>query len=210
MKIYSIVSFVLVSVFILAFLALEASQIPLLSDPSDWMQQASWIAVIVGFGLLVLDVFLPVPSSLVMIAHGSLFGIVGGTILSLLGSVGATVLGAWLGRRGGTWLNQHTEAEERRQAEALLQKWGTLAIIVTRPIPILAETMAVLAGMSRMTWRSLLLASLLGSFPAALLFAITGATAANFDNLLFTFGLVILIAGCFWILRIFFEKKLIQ
>ncbi len=37
-----------------------------------------------GVGLLVADIVLPVPFSVVMVAHGALFGIVPGAALSLL------------------------------------------------------------------------------------------------------------------------------
>ena len=53
-----------------------------------------------GVGLLVSDVALPVPSSVVMVAQGAVFGLVVGALLALLGGVGATMTAYLLGRRG--------------------------------------------------------------------------------------------------------------
>src|SRR5690606_28842158 len=135
-----------------------------------------------GVGLLIADVFLPVPSSLVMIAHGALFGVVLGTGLSLLGSLGATLFGFAVGPRGGGLLARLVTPKEKKKADALLARWGALAILITRPIPLLAETVSILAGASPMGWGRMTAAALAGSAPAALLYALTGATARSLAN----------------------------
>jgi uncharacterized membrane protein YdjX (TVP38/TMEM64 family) len=50
-----------------------------------------------------------------------------------------------------------------------------------------------------MTWRTMFLAALAGSLPTALLYALTGATAANFENMVLSLGLALLMAGLFWL-----------
>ncbi len=117
-----------------------------------------------------------------MVAHGALFGVLIGTLLSLLGSTGATLFGFWIGRRGGKLLERLVPPAERERADRLLERWGMLAIVVTRPIPLLAETVAIMAGASPLTWGRTALAALAGSLPPALLYALTGATAGRFQN----------------------------
>jgi uncharacterized membrane protein YdjX (TVP38/TMEM64 family) len=173
--------------------------VPLLTDPGPWLSRGGWIAAALGVGLLVADVLLPVPSSLVMIAHGALFGVVGGTLLSLVGSLGAGLFGFALGRRGGPLLDRLVPLDERQRANVLLQRWGDLAIVVTRPVPILAETLAILAGTSSMTWGRMTLATFAGSLPAALIYALAGATARRLDNVALVFGLVLAVTGVFWL-----------
>jgi len=189
---------VMIASFMLLFILAEASGLPLLTDPTPWMGRGGALAASLGVGLLVADVLLPVPSSLVMVAHGALFGVAAGTALSLAGSLGATLFGFAIGRRGGRVMERLVTPEERERADRLLRRWGALAIIVTRPVPLLAETVAIMAGTSSLGWWTVAGAALAGSLPPALLYAITGASVANLQNTTLVFGLVILIAAAFW------------
>jgi len=204
LKRYWLLTGLMMVLFLVLFGIAEWLRVPILTDPEPLLARGGWIAAVVGVGLLVADVVLPVPSSLVMILHGALFGVVVGTLLSLAGSLGAALFGFWIGRRGGPLFARLVPEDERLRADALLQTWGDLAIIVTRPVPILAETMAILAGASPMGWGRLLLATLAGSLPAALLYALTGATARSLDNAVLVFSLVLLVAGLFWAIGKFF------
>ncbi len=184
--------------FLALFGVAQALEIGILTDPEPWLERGGWIAAAVGVLLLIGDVLLPVPSTLVMMANGALFGVAAGTALSMVGSLGAAWVGFGLGRRGGPLITRIVPEGERRRANALLERWGDLAIVVTRPVPIVAETMAVIAGASPLSWRRMTLASLAGGLPASLLYALAGATAATFNNAVLVFALVILVAGVFW------------
>lgn len=200
MKRYLLITGGMIAFFLILFLVVEALGVPLLTDPTPWMKHGGVWAACLGVGLLIADVLLPVPSSLVMVAHGALFGVVTGTLLSLVGSLGAAMFGFWLGRRGGRLMERIVTPEERARADYLLNRWGTLAIIVTRPVPLLAETVAIMAGASSMNSGRVALAALVGSLPPALLYALTGAAVANFQNTVLMFGFVILVAGFFWLI----------
>ena len=199
MKKYLTIVGCLLLFFLLTFLIVEQLNLPILTEPSYLMETKSISTAVAGVALLTLDVFLPVPSSLIMIANGALFGIALGSLLSLVGNLNAALIGFFIGRRGGALLDQFISRSQRAQANRLLEKWGLLAIIVTRPIPLLAETTVIMAGTSEISWQRMALASLAGALPASLLYALTGATAASFNNSLLTFGLVLLIAGGFWL-----------
>jgi uncharacterized membrane protein YdjX (TVP38/TMEM64 family) len=189
----------MLALFLALFFLVEALGVPLLVDPTPWLRQGGVWAAALGVALLIADVLLPVPSSLVMVAHGALFGVFAGTLLSLLGSTGAAVFGFWIGRRGGKLLERLVTAEERERANAMLERWGTLAVVVTRPIPLLAETVAIMAGASPLGWGRTVLAAFAGSLPPALLYALTGASAGRFQNTALMFLFVLLITGLFWI-----------
>jgi len=207
MKRYLLTFVALIVLFTILFLIVEALGVPLLSDPTPWMKHGGVVAATIGVGLLIADVMLPVPSSIVMVAHGALFGVLWGTMLSLLGSVGAAVFGFAIGRRGGALLERVVTPAERARASSILARWGTLAIIVTRPVPLLAETVAIMAGASSMTWRAIIIASIAGSLPPALLYALTGAAVANLQSTALMFGIVLLIAGVFWLIGVVFSHK---
>lgn len=195
MRHYVLAMFAVMGVFLALFGIGETLGIPILEDPSPWLEQAGWWAAVIGVSLLTLDVVLPVPSNLVMIAHGALFGVLVGTLLSLLGSMLAAVASFWIGRRGGRLLALAVPADERAHANTILERWGLLAIVVSRPLPLLAETILVLAGASSMGWRRALLATFLGSIPPSLFYAWAGAASIGFEGGAIVFGGVILLAA---------------
>lgn len=200
MKRYLLILLATMAFFLLLLFAVEALGFALLTDPTPWMRHGGVLAAVLGVSLLVADVLLPVPSSLVMVAHGAIFGVVIGTLLSLLGSMGAALCGFAIGRRGGKLLERLVTPEERARADKLLARWGTLAVVVTRPVPLLAETVAIIAGTSSLSWTRITLASFAGSLPAALLYALTGAAYANFQSATLMFGAVLMVAGSFWLI----------
>ena len=199
MRRYFIITGIMLAFFLGLFLVVEALGIRLLVDPTPWMTRGGTWAALLGVGLLVADVLLPIPSSLVMVAHGALFGVVGGTALSLVGSVGASLFGFAIGRRGGPLLRRITTPEERARADSFLRQWGALAVCLSRPLPLLAETVAIMAGASGLGWGRTALASLAGSLPPALLYALTGASVANFRSAALMFMAVMCVTGLFWL-----------
>jgi uncharacterized membrane protein YdjX (TVP38/TMEM64 family) len=152
-----------------------------------------------GVLLLVLDVFLPVPSSVVMLIFGKLFGVAVGAALSLVGCVGATGLGIVAGRSAkGAFRRLISEGEYQRAVD-LLARFGSLAVLVTRPVPILAETVALVAGATGLPLGRGLLAGLLGSLPGAVLYAWAGAADLDAPSGIIAFcGVLLLSALGYW------------
>ncbi len=197
----------MVAFFLLLFGVVEAFGVPVLTAPGPWLDSGGTSAALVGLGLLWIDVLLPVPSSLVMVSNGALFGVVGGTALSLLGGLGAGLFAFYLGRRGGRLFDRLVPAAERAKADSLLARYGSVAIIATRPVPLLAETVGILAGASKpMSWGQVALATVVGNVPPALAYALTGASAVNLEDSFLVFGAVLLVAGIFF----FASRKVAQ
>lgn len=191
--------FVLICVALLVMFGIaQAMGLPVLEDPAPLLGRGGAATALATTALLVVDVFIPVPSSLVMIANGAFFGAVGGTILTLVGALGAAALGWALGRWGSRPAERWIPAQERARARAMVERWGALAVIASRPVPILAEAVAIAGGLSGMRLGRLAGAALLGSLPAAVLYGVTGATSARLDSALLVFGLVLAVAGLTW------------
>jgi uncharacterized membrane protein YdjX (TVP38/TMEM64 family) len=207
---YSAIVSAIFAFFLVSFLVVEVIDVPLLKEPSTWLGGASMLTALLGIGLLAADVILPVPSSVVMVANGALFGVIGGTLLSVGGSTGAALIGFSIGRRGGPLMARLVPPKERARADHLLSRWGGLAMVVTRPVPLLAETVAIMAGTSPLGWRQAALASFVGSLPPALLYALTGATTAALTSGVLMFGLVLLVAGIFWLVGYLAEVYLVE
>jgi uncharacterized membrane protein YdjX (TVP38/TMEM64 family) len=189
------------------FIIVGAMNVPFFNDPSPWMFRESWAAKTLGLWLLVFDIVLPVPSSLLMVAHGAMFGILWGTLLSVLGGLGAALLGFAIGRRGMHLVDSSFSSSEREWVNNLITRWGIAAIIVTRPVPLLAESVVIIAGtMPNMTWRKLAMASTVGLLPTALLYAVAGHTANSFSNTALIFLLGLGIAGVFWFASHYWDR----
>jgi uncharacterized membrane protein YdjX (TVP38/TMEM64 family) len=189
------------------FIIVEAMKVPFFNDPSPWMLRESWAAKTLGLWLLVFDIVLPVPSSLLMVAHGAMFGILWGTLLSVLGGLGAALVGFAIGRGGVHLVGSSLSSYERERVNNLITRWGVAAIILTRSIPLLAESVVIIAGtLPNMTWTKLAVASAVGLLPTAFLYALAGHTANNFSNtaLIFLFGLVI--SGVFWLASHYIDR----
>ncbi len=196
---YAWIGLAMILVFAALFGLVELLDVGILGDPGVVMARGGLAAASVGIGLLIADVLIPVPSSVIMVAHGALFGVVLGAAISLLGNLGAAWFGFWIGRRGGPMLDRAMSADERQRGDAMRARWGMMAIVATRPVPMLAETIVILAGTSSLGWGQLTIATLAGSLPAAVLLAMAGATGMALDSALLVFALVLMIAGGFWL-----------
>lgn len=188
-------AFALAATMLLVFFAVSAAGIAVLNDPTGAMRGAHPLAASIGVLLLIADVVLPVPSSLVMAAHGALFGIAGGTLLSMIGSVASAMTAFAIGRAGNGLIRRFVSEEEHRRAGAMLERWGVVAIAASRPVPILAETVAILAGSSPVRWPQLVLAAAAGSLVPSLVYAWAGAQAQGFGMQSLVFGGVIVVTG---------------
>jgi uncharacterized membrane protein YdjX (TVP38/TMEM64 family) len=205
---YLVVAGVIAAFVLASFLVVEALEIPLLTDPADRFESGGMAAAALGVSLLLVDVFIPVPSSIVMTAQGAIFGFAGGTALGMAGSVGATLVGFAIGRRGAGLIHRYVQPDEERESTSLLRRLGPLAIIVTRPLPILAETTAIMAGATTMTWRQATAGALVGCLPAAALYSAAGAFASNVATGLMIFPLVILLAAVFWGIGWYVDRRM--
>jgi 3-dehydroquinate synthase len=104
------------------------------------------VAVAVAL-LLVLDVLLPIPSSIVAAVGVVALGPVLGAASIWLGMSGGAALGYALGKSGGRTLVRKLVGErELSRAERLASRFGTGVLVVSRGVPVLAEASTLLAG----------------------------------------------------------------
>lgn len=196
---YPLLALSLAVVLLAAFGVATALQVPLLTDPVPVLRSAGPLAGALGVALLVADVLVPVPASLVMTAHGALFGPVVGASLSLLGGTAATLVAVWGGRRGRGLVARVASDEHRARSERLVDRYGAVAVVVTRPVPVLAETVAVVAGTAGMSLRAAALAGALGNVVPATLYALAGTAAVDAVGGSAVFLGVLALAGLLWL-----------
>jgi uncharacterized membrane protein YdjX (TVP38/TMEM64 family) len=148
-----------------------------------------WLGVI---GLLMSDLFLPIPATGVMAASGYLYGAVLGGILNALGSFGAGVLGYGLcrafGRRAALWLAGEGELSAH---EGRFQRHGGWLVAASRWLPLLPEVITCLAGLAGMPARRFLVALACGAIPMAFVYSAIGAAGQDRPGLAITLSILV-------------------
>jgi uncharacterized membrane protein YdjX (TVP38/TMEM64 family) len=137
--------------------------------------QGSWSAA-VGIGLIVADLFIPLPSPAFMAAMGLIYGpLLGGAIASF-GSFLAALTGYTLcraiGPRAASWIAGPSQIE---RLGGFFERNGMWAIAVSRFIPAVPEILACLAGLSRMPFARFCAGNLIGSVSVGFINAYFGA-----------------------------------
>lgn len=141
-----------------------------------------WCAVAI-VAALASDVFLPVPSSVMLVAAGWLGGLVWGTLLGTVGQMIGALLGYGVAARWGRpWVTAHSQPGDMEAAAAWMDRFGGLAVLVSRPVPMMTETVSLLAGLSRMPIFRFALWSLAGNFTTALVYAWAGSRSRELSD----------------------------
>ena len=186
----------------------EAFDVTLLVNPVETIGPRG-LAAWVGVGLLVADIVLPVPSSVVMLAHGALFGVIPGAALSLLGRTGNAVVGVLIGRGAGKFLSRRAvrRSFDTGKGAELVRRLGLAAVVLTRPVPVLAESTLVAAAAMGLWPPAVVGAAVVGALPEAVLYAVAGDIATSYANGAIVFVAVIVLAGAAWAVGARIETK---
>lgn len=147
------------------------------------------------------DILLPVPSSIIMYANGLVLGTVWGTLLSMVCALISSCVGYVLGILSAKTLR----AEKREEASNILNKYGVVAIIVSRGVPILSESISYTAGYMRMKFKNFFLLNVIGYLPITLLYAYFGSLGSDLNIFLYCFAASLLLS---LILVVFVKKHL--
>jgi uncharacterized membrane protein YdjX (TVP38/TMEM64 family) len=167
-----LISFILVPFFLFAT-ATETLVFAFLDEAESGVVVAA-----VAVSALALDVFLPIPSSIISTICGSALGVTMGALVSGLGMSLSCLLGWYFGRRvGRAGAEQLVGERELRRMEQLFIRRGLAAVVICRPVPVAAEASIILAGMSGAALGRLMLVSTLSNLGISLVYATAGALA---------------------------------
>jgi uncharacterized membrane protein YdjX (TVP38/TMEM64 family) len=156
---------------------------------------AGWPAAAILSGFLALDVVLPVPSSMVSTAAGVVFGLARGTAVVWVGMMTGSILGYLLGDRAAGWARRFVGPGEIARAERVASTYGDWAIVVCRPVPVLAEATVILAGLVHTPWPRFLGLTAAANLGIAVAYAAIGAYSMSVGSFLLTFAGAILLPG---------------
>jgi uncharacterized membrane protein YdjX (TVP38/TMEM64 family) len=150
-------------------------------------------ALVLG-GLLAGDILLPVPSSLVSTACGLLLGAVTGTLVSLTGMTVSCIVGFWLARLlGRPFVSRFSGTDDLTRMESLNRRYGVWALIIARPIPVLAEASVLVIGLGAMPFPRFLLLTSLSNLGVSLVYGVAGAMSGDMGSMLPALGASILL-----------------
>ena len=144
-----------------------------------------FIAIMAIQGLLV-----PIPSEIVLLAAGIIWGFIMGGIMGVIGSMAAAIVCYYVSKRGGRPVAEKFVGESAlNMADDLIQKYGTGAIVVARFLPFVAfDPISYASGLVEMDVKKYSLGTFLGSIPRAFFYSWLGASLGirppiDFDEL---------------------------
>jgi uncharacterized membrane protein YdjX (TVP38/TMEM64 family) len=150
-----------------------------------WLQERHpvWVMAAVVL-LLLLDLFVAIPTMVTILLAGYLLGALVGGITAAVGLMALGLTGYVIGRRGGRTALLRLYKDDQRLAEidAAFARNDMLLLFVCQALPILPELSACLAGASRMRLARFLLGYGVGVVPFAFIVATAGAASSE-DNL---------------------------
>lgn len=149
----------------------------------------AWLA---GWLLLLSDIVLPVPGTVVMSALGFLYGTLLGGLLAAAGSMlsGITAYGICrvMGERGARRI---LGEKDYRRGHDWFEHGGGWLVCLSRALPILPEVVACTAGLVRMPFKRFAVALACGSLPMGVVFAAIGSAGHDRPGLAMALSLAL-------------------
>jgi len=131
-----------------------------------------FIIVMAIQGLLV-----PIPSEIVLLATGIIWGIFWGGVMGIIGSMAAALLCFYISKKGGRPLAKKFVGDKAIDlADNFIHKYGMGAIIVARFLPFIAfDPISYASGLVDMDVKKYSLGTFLGSIPRAFFYSWLGS-----------------------------------
>ncbi len=186
-----------------------------MEDIKGWLEYAlelsPWIVGLIIVSLMLIDLFIAIPTLSLTILSGFFLGLELGVLYSTLGMLGAGTLGYLISRFHGEKLLKFITKDEAQVMEMkeLFTRFGPFSLMLCRAAPMLPEVTSCLAGVTKMPYLKYLLFYLIGTLPYSIIAAYSGSISSvdNPSPAIFTFigifgGLTLIWAGF-----LYFNKK---
>ncbi len=198
------------SLLILAAIWLTSSGV--LDRLGDWQALNILLSKIGNWSLLFLlaaqavQVLIPIiPSQLLGMASGFLYGVFWGTVLSgagvAIGSLVATSLARHYGR---PYVERHATPETIDRIDAVSRRFGSWGFFFVALIPFLPTDIGCfVAGLTSLRTRSVILPIMLGRLPGVLALNYLGATSKeiSLETMVIITTFTLVVAGILWVFR---------
>lgn len=198
------------------------------------------IAVLGFLGILIFilimgiqGLLVPIPSEIVLVATGMIWGLIGGGIMGIIGSMVAALLCFYISRKGGRPLaEKFVGGKALFLADRFIEKYGMGTIIVARFLPFIAfDPISYASGLVDLDVKKYSIGTFIGSIPRAFFYSWLGsilfppgmsfpinladiplaeleAYSANFNFLLvIILGVLVILFGIYYVFSIYLERK---
>ena len=171
-----------------------------------WLEDFGKWAWFAGVGLLVADILLPIPGTLVMSALGYIYGPIVGGLFAGLGSFTAGSIGFWICRSFGEKAALKLLGEKAfKKGHETFERVGGWVVVLSRWLPVFPEVISCMAGLNRMSPIKFHLALLCSAIPMGFIYAAIGH--AGVENLTVAVMLSVGIPPLIWLgVNLFFSK----
>lgn len=184
-------------------------------DIKLWLEQAlsisPWIVGLIIIGLLLIDLFIAIPTLSLTILSGFFLGLELGVTYSSIGMIGAGSLGYFVSRTNGERLLRFVTKDEEQVTEMkeLFTKFGPVSLMLCRAAPMLPEVTSCLAGVTKMPYLRYLLFYLIGTLPYSIIAVYAGSISSIDNPAPAIFAFMGMFAGLtfIWIIFLYFTKK---
>ncbi len=164
----------------------------------SWLERAGPWAWAAGIALLIGDLLLPVPGTVVISGLGYVYGVLLGGLVAAVGLILAGMLGYGVGRLFGEatarrWLGD----KDYQRGASLFEAGGGWLVAISRALPVLPEVISCTAGLVRMPFAKFVVALACGSVPMGFIFAAIGSAGRETPG--WALGLSLLIPALLWL-----------
>lgn len=137
----------------------------------------------------------PIPGAILVIAGGLIWGTILGGLLSIIGAFTGSVICFALSRiLGRPFIEKIMRKEDIQFVDNFFQRYGFLAILVLRLIPLLPfDAISYCLGLTKVDIRKFATATLIGMIPGTFLYSYIGFALVEESALVFFAAVIILI-----------------
>ncbi|MFX0173910.1 MAG: TVP38/TMEM64 family protein [Candidatus Hodarchaeota archaeon] len=140
------------------------------------LNEIGWFLFIILMGIQ--GILIPIPSELVLLSSGLIWGLILGSILGIIGSMAAGVLTYYIAVLGGRPMIERFLGQENLEIiDTYIDKYGARAILIARAFPFMPfDPISYASGFLKIRFREYFIATLFGSIIRCVFYAWLGST----------------------------------
>ena len=204
---WTILAAMLIAVVLVPFFLFEA-QFNRFAEAVASGAGSRWLAAAGIAGLLAADILLPVPSSIVSTAAGVLLGFWRGAAVVFAGMTAGCLLGYAAGSRSTALARRIVGEDGLVRAADLVRRYGDWALVLCRPVPVLAEASVIFAGLAHAPFGRFTALTALANLGIAAGYSAMGAFSMRVESFLLAFLGALVVPGLAMLTaRLIFGKR---